>query len=179
MSSLQHKLSLAESETEKAEGKVKDLKAAADEGDTHKTTGETLSHHLQLRKEPRVAADAVPQAKTWQEKSSYWRRSWTKPKRISRTRRRSQSSRFPQIQGIRKLIGTSLDYAKSMSRQSTLSDRSSGWSKSEMSGNGSMARQSRNTSSPRRSSTRLWLKWRAWWVSPQRPQRRISLTSLV
>lgn len=51
ISSLQHKLALAETELEKAEGKVKDLKSAADEGDNHRTTGENLARKVQLLEE--------------------------------------------------------------------------------------------------------------------------------
>ena len=48
---MQHKLSLAESELEKAESKVKELKAASDEGETHRTTGENLARKVQLLEE--------------------------------------------------------------------------------------------------------------------------------
>ena len=51
ISSLQHKLALAETDLEKAEGKVKDLKSAADEGDNHRTTGENLARKVQLLEE--------------------------------------------------------------------------------------------------------------------------------
>ena len=82
ISSLQHKLSVAEGDIEKAEGKVKDLKAAADEGDTHKTTGEhrgpTLNSYRLSRGLCGVVVDAVltlHQGRTWREKSSFWRKS--------------------------------------------------------------------------------------------------------
>lgn len=51
ISSLQHKLSLAEEELEKTEGKVKELKGAAEEGDTHRTAGENLARKVQLLEE--------------------------------------------------------------------------------------------------------------------------------
>lgn len=51
ISSLQHKLQLAEADLEKAEDKVKELKGQADEGDAHKTTGENLSRKVQLLEE--------------------------------------------------------------------------------------------------------------------------------
>jgi hypothetical protein len=51
ISSLQHKLSLAEDELEKSETKVKELKTASDEGETHRTTGENLARKVQLLEE--------------------------------------------------------------------------------------------------------------------------------
>jgi len=51
IASLQHKLSLAEEELEKAEEKVKELKGAAEEGDNHRTTGENLARKVQLLEE--------------------------------------------------------------------------------------------------------------------------------
>lgn len=51
ISSLQHKLSLAEDELEKSETKVKELKSASDEGETHRTTGENLARKVQLLEE--------------------------------------------------------------------------------------------------------------------------------
>lgn len=51
VSSLQHKLSLAESELDKSESKVKELKGAAEEGDSHRTTGENLARKVQLLEE--------------------------------------------------------------------------------------------------------------------------------
>lgn len=51
IASLQHKLALAEGELEKAEAKVTELKNAAEEGDTHKTTGENLARKVQLLEE--------------------------------------------------------------------------------------------------------------------------------
>lgn len=49
--SLQHKLSLAETELEKSEDKLKQLKAASDEGETHRATGENLQRKVQLLEE--------------------------------------------------------------------------------------------------------------------------------
>nr|XP_019048003.1 actin lateral binding protein [Kwoniella bestiolae CBS 10118]OCF26933.1 actin lateral binding protein [Kwoniella bestiolae CBS 10118] len=51
IASLQHKLSLAESEVEKSENQIKDLKSASEEGETHKTTGENLARKVQLLEE--------------------------------------------------------------------------------------------------------------------------------
>jgi tropomyosin len=51
LASLQHKLQLAEDELEKAEAKVKELKTASDEGETHRTTGENLARKVQLLEE--------------------------------------------------------------------------------------------------------------------------------
>ncbi len=51
LSSLQHKLQLAEAELEKSEAKVKELKAASEEGETHRTTGENLARKVQLLEE--------------------------------------------------------------------------------------------------------------------------------
>ncbi len=51
ISSLQHKLALAEDQLDKAESKVKELKGAAEEGDTHRTTGENLARKVQLLEE--------------------------------------------------------------------------------------------------------------------------------
>lgn len=49
--SLQHKLALSEQELEKAEDKLKALKAASDEGETHRATGENLQRKVQLLEE--------------------------------------------------------------------------------------------------------------------------------
>ena len=51
VASLQHKLSLAEDQLDKSESKVRDLKSAVDEGDSHKTTGENLARKVQLLEE--------------------------------------------------------------------------------------------------------------------------------
>jgi tropomyosin len=51
ISSLQHKLQLAEAEVEKSEEKIKQLKSASDEGETHRTTGENLARKVQLLEE--------------------------------------------------------------------------------------------------------------------------------
>jgi tropomyosin len=51
IASLQHKLQLAESELEKSEDKIKELKSASDEGETHRTTGENLARKVQLLEE--------------------------------------------------------------------------------------------------------------------------------
>jgi tropomyosin len=51
IASLQHKLQLAESEVEQSENKIKQLKSASEEGETHRTTGENLARKVQLLEE--------------------------------------------------------------------------------------------------------------------------------
>lgn len=51
ISSLQHKLSLAEEEADKAEEKLKELKGSAEEGDTHRTASENYQRKVQLLEE--------------------------------------------------------------------------------------------------------------------------------
>jgi tropomyosin len=51
VSSLQHKLALAEEALEKSEAKVKELKTASEEGESHRTTGENLARKVQLLEE--------------------------------------------------------------------------------------------------------------------------------
>ena len=49
--SLQHKLTIAETELEKTEGKLSDAKVAQDENETSKTTNEGLTRKIQLLEE--------------------------------------------------------------------------------------------------------------------------------
>ena len=51
ISSLQHKLALAEEEADKAEEKLKELKGSAEEGDTHRTASENYQRKVQLLEE--------------------------------------------------------------------------------------------------------------------------------
>lgn len=51
IASLQHKLALAEEENDKSEQKIKELKSASDEGESHRTTGENLARKVQLLEE--------------------------------------------------------------------------------------------------------------------------------
>lgn len=51
ISSLQHKLKLAEEQNEKYETQVAELKAAAADGDSHKTTGENLTRKVTMLEE--------------------------------------------------------------------------------------------------------------------------------
>lgn len=54
---MQHKNSLLEAEVEKLETGIKELKAAADEGNQHGTHNETLQRRLQLLEEEAEEAD--------------------------------------------------------------------------------------------------------------------------
>lgn len=51
ISSLEHRLKIAEDENERHETSLKDLKTRAEESDTHKTTGDNLSRKVQMLEE--------------------------------------------------------------------------------------------------------------------------------
>ncbi len=55
--SLQHKVDRLESELEKAEDKVKELKGAGEEGDSARATNESLTRKVQLLEEELDAAE--------------------------------------------------------------------------------------------------------------------------
>jgi len=57
ITSLQHKNGVLESEVEKLEAAITDYKKAADEGQQHGTTNESLSRKLQLLEDEAEAAD--------------------------------------------------------------------------------------------------------------------------
>lgn len=57
ITSLQHKNNLLESEVDKLDVAVKDLKKSADEGQQHGTQNETMSRRLQLLEEEAEEAD--------------------------------------------------------------------------------------------------------------------------